>query len=388
MTSDRVADWLAVLDDCYPTEHAQEWDEVGLHVGDPDEVVNAILITLDVTLDVIAEARRLGADLIIAHHPLFFRPLARLTPGSAAGRIALAAARHGVAIAAAHTNFDVAAAGTSDPIVQLLGLRDVTAMQPVAAQAWTKVVTFVPVAHTAEVLKALAEAGAGRFGEYDSCSFRVTGTGSFRPSDKATPAIGRAGELTQVEEDRIEVVATADVLSDVVAALISTHPYEEVAYDLIPLRTPHRANSALGLGRVGTLQMSTQLGRIAQLIAEELPAPGLRLAGDPERCVERVAVCGGAGDSLINTAISAGADLYITGDLRHHPTLDARTRDLALIDAGHYWTEVAALPAMLENLREAGQRHGLGATLVASTVQTDPWVSSALWQLTERERTP
>lgn len=372
--TDTVGDWVRLTEACYPPEDAEDWDEVGLMVGAPEDPVRRVLVSLDVTPQVIAEAVEQGADLVVAHHPLLFRPLARLTPDTASGRVALQAARAGVAVLAAHTNFDTAEIGTSDPAVALLGLEAVTPLQAAAGgSADVKLVTFVPSADTPKVLAALSDAGAGVIGEYDRCSFRVAGTGSFRPSPQAHPHLGERETLNEVPEDRLEVVVPPALLREVVSALWAVHPYEEVAYDVYPLVPSDPARFRKGLGRVGRLPEPLALREVAARLADGLPSPHLRVAGDLDREVRRVAVCGGAGDRLIDAARAAEADVFVTGDLRHHPALDALTTGLALIDAGHYATEAPALPALRERLSATAREHGLQAGLLASAVRTEPW---------------
>lgn len=273
---DSVADWVDLVNELYPTKHAADWDNVGLQVGDPAWPVARVLVALDVTSRVVAEATEVPDTLILAHHPLLFRPLTRLTPDSASGKVALAAARAGVSVLAAHTNLDVATdgAGTSDPVALVLGI----------------------------------------------------GTGRSLTIEHEEPGI----------------------------------PSEGPAH-------------GVGFGRVGELPRPLPLVEVARRIREELPAPHLRFAGDPDRLVRRIAVVGGAGDSLIPAARAAGADVFVTGDLRHHAVLDALEVGLALIDAGHHATEAAALPAWMERLGEAADARGLRAELVASRVSTVPW---------------
>lgn len=370
--ADRVSDWVRLVDDLYPESDAEAWDAPGLQVGDPDATVTTVLVSLDVTPEVVEEAVSVGAELVVAHHPLLLRPLERLTPATASGRVALAAARAGVAVVGAHTNFDVADTGTTEPIVAALGLVDVRPLQHLrGGNGGMKLVTFVPTESTAAVIDAVAGAGAGVIGEYGECIFRVRGTGTFRPSQAADPAVGERGQRNEVAEDRVETVVAASRVPAVVAALLAAHPYEEVAYDLVPLAAPP---SGRGLGRVGRLVEPLPLGAVADRLSDRLPSPHLRVAGDLDRQVRRVAACGGAGDSLIGAALTAGADVYVTGDLRHHVTLDARTQGLALIDAGHYATEVAALPLLRTALTEAATDRGLTGRLLASAVSTEPWV--------------
>lgn len=372
--SDTVRDWVALVDALHPESDAEGWDATGLQVGDPDDPVRAVLVCLDVTPAVLDEASERGTDLVLAHHPLLFRPLPRLTPASAAGRVALAAARRGLSVLAAHTNLDAAVDGTSTPVVDLLGLVDVVPLSPTPARAdRAKLVTFVPAEATSAVLAALSAAGAGVIGEYDECSFRVAGTGTFRPSAQASPAVGESGRRNEVPEDRLEVVVPTSRVAAAVAALRAAHPYEEVAVDVHPLLALPPVGPAKGIGRVGDLPQPLPLRGVAGRIRTRLPAPHLRLAGDPDAPVRRVAVCGGAGDSLVDAARRARADVYVTGDLRHHVVLDALTQGLAMIDAGHHATEVAALPSFVERLRAVAASRDLAAPLLASVVATDPW---------------
>lgn len=380
--TDRLADWIALVDARYPERDAAAWDRVGLQVGDPDDPVTAVLVCLDITDLTLDEAARRGVDLILAHHPLLLRPLTSLSPSTASGRLALRAARSGIGILAAHTNLDAAVPGTSDPMAEILSLTDVHPLAPQPAPGTghqVKLVTFVPHEDTPAVLAALANAGAGVIGEYDHCSFRVSGTGTFRPSAAAHPALGEREQLNEVAEDRLEIVVPRARLAAVVAALTEAHPYEEVALDAYPLVEPPAPREARqkGLGLVGNLPQATVLREIAEALAARLPAPGLRVAGDLASPIRRVAVCGGAGDSLIEEALAEEADLYVTGDLRHHPTLDARTMGLALIDAGHYSTEAAALPAFHTSLTVTARDRGLRAQLLASESTTDPWTAYA-----------
>ncbi|MPZ74600.1 MAG: Nif3-like dinuclear metal center hexameric protein [Nitriliruptorales bacterium] len=375
--ADRVGDWVSLLEELFPAADAESWDSVGLQVGEPDAAVEGVLLCLDVTRATLREAVRQGAGLIVAHHPLLFRPLQRLTPVTAGGSLALEAARAGLHVAAAHSNVDVAVEGTTTPIMQLLGVTDAAPLVPTATAAdAAKLVVFVPQAHTGDVLAAAFAAGGGRIGEYDECSFRVAGTGTFRPSAQADPAVGERERRNDVAEDRVEILVERSVLPGVVGAVVAAHPYEEVAFDVYPLQpaAPAAIGAAKGLGRVGDLPAPSTVRAIAQRLREGLPSPHLRVAGDPDSIVDRVAACGGAGDSLIAAATAAGAQLYITGDLRHHVTLDALTQGLLLIDAGHHATEAAALPMLHRRLAEAASGRGLRARLIASRLSTDPWI--------------
>ena len=370
--SDTVAPWLSLVHDLYPPHRAAAWDAVGLQVGAPDWPVERVLVSLDVTGRVVEEAADGPPTLVLAHHPLLFRPLARLTPSTASGRTALAAARAGVAVAAAHTNLDVAqdGAGTSDPVARVLELQDVTSLETAVGEGRRlKLVVFVPDDHVDGVVDALSAAGAGRIGDYDRCHFRVGGTGSFRPGAGADPHVGVVGTVHHEPESRVEMELPRSVVGRVVAALRAAHPYEEVAYDLYPVVDV----DGHGLGLVGRLPSPVPLRAVAARLRDDLPAPQLRYAGEPDRLVRRVAVVGGAGDSHIGAAAAAGADVFVTGDLRHHVTLDALEQGLALIDAGHHATEVAALPRWIDRLDAAARDRRLQSPVIASAVDTSPW---------------
>lgn len=370
--SDTVGDWLSLVHDLYPPHHAASWDNVGLQVGDPEWPVERVLVSLDVTGRVVDEAADGPPTLVLAHHPLLFRPLASLTPSTASGRTALRAARAGVAVAAAHTNLDVAAdgTGTSDPVARVLELQDVTSLDTdVVEGRRLKLVTFVPHDDVDPVVDALAAAGAGIIGDYTRCHFRVDGTGSFRAGEGADPHVGQVGQVHHEPEARVEMELPRRAVGAVVAALVAAHPYEEVAYDLHPVVDV----DGHGIGLVGQLPSPLPLRAVAARLRDGLPAPHLRHAGEPDRLVRRVAVVGGAGDSHIGAAMAAGADVFVTGDLRHHVTLDALEQGLALVDAGHHATEVAALPRWIERLAAAAGEQRLGAPVIASAVDTSPW---------------
>jgi dinuclear metal center YbgI/SA1388 family protein len=370
--TDTVGDWLALVHGAYPPQQAASWDNVGLQVGDPGWPVERVLVTLDVTRAVIEEAADGPPTLVLAHHPLLFRPLTSVTPATASGATALVAAAARVAVAAAHTNLDVArdGAGTSDPVAHVLGLTDTRPLtMELRDDQRSKLVTFVPPEALDRVLDAVSAAGAGRIGEYERCAFRVAGTGTFRPLAGADPYSGQVGEVAEEDELRLEVELPRKRAGDVVRALTSAHPYDEVAYDLMPLLD----GATVGYGVIGRLPVEAPLAEVAATIRAELPAPHLRFAGDPERPVRTVAAVGGAGDGHVGDAMRAGADVYVTGDLRHHVTLDALEHGLSLIDAGHHATEVAALPAWIARLEALGDASGRTGTVVASRTPTVPW---------------
>ena len=328
------------LESWAPPDSAQSYDNVGLQVGDARRPVKRALLALDLTPDVIDEAEEAGASLIITHHPLIFQPLDRVTADSFASSLALRLAEAGIALYSIHTNLDAAPGGVSFALAEHLGLRDIDFLDGFADTLY-KLATFVPRDHFDSVRSALAEAGAGRIGDYEACAFASDGTGFFRPGDATNPHIGEAGgALESVDEVKLEVEVARWNLGQVLGALQSAHPYEEVAYDVYPVK---QKNSRAGLGAIGHLESSMPLKDFLQRVAERLDARSLRYVGDASASVERVAVCGGAGSDFIGTARSAGADAYVTADVKYHAFFDVLDTDgspaMALIDPGHYETE-------------------------------------------------
>ena len=323
-----------------PPGSAQSYDNVGLQVGDASRSVSRALLALDMTPQVLEEAKDLGAELIITHHPLLFRPLDSVTAGGFVSTLALRLAEAGIGLYSIHTNLDAAPGGVSFALAEHLGLTEVEFLDGFEDTLY-KLATFVPNDDFEAVRSALAEAGAGRIGEYEACAFATDGTGYFKPGARTDPHIGTAGgDLESAAERKIEVEVARWNLGAVLGALQEAHPYEEVAYDVYPVK---QKNSRAGLGAIGRLDEPELLGDFLQRVADRLEAGSLRYVGDRDATVERVAVCGGAGSDFIGTARSAGADAYVTADVTYHEFFNALntegTPEMALIDPGHYETE-------------------------------------------------
>jgi hypothetical protein len=281
--------------------------------------------------------------------------------------------RSGVAHFVAHTNADVARPGVSDALAERLGLTELRPLEAQTDEALAKLVVFVPDEQAEHMVDALADAGAGRLGDYDRCAWQTKGEGTFRPLPGAAPAIGRVGAIERVPETRVEMVVPQGRRADVVRALRAAHPYEEPAFDLLQMvPVPGRR----GTGRVGKLPAPLPLAEFARRAAALLPATawGVRVAGDPGRPVRTVAVCGGSGGSLVEDARRAGADAFLTADLKHHPVVEAVTErggdGLALLDAAHWATEAPWLDALAGALRD---RFGTTVDVRVSRQVTDPW---------------
>ncbi len=338
-----VKDIAAAIEKWAPRQTAQSYDNVGLQIGRPDREVKNVLVALDVTPAVVEEAIDAGADLVVTHHPLLFRPVKSLTPVSFVGGIALRLAEAGIALYAAHTNLDAARGGVSFALAQQLGLTNIDFLAPLEGHV-LKLVTFVPVTHAAQVRSALAVAGAGVIGNYDACAFSSTGTGYFRPGKDSQPFIGETtGEIQSAEEVRLEVQLPDWQLEPVVSALLQSHPYEEVAYDVYEVRQPYRD---AGLGAIGDLESSLKPQEFLEHTAKVLDVPALRYSGGSGGAIQRVAVCGGSGSDLIARAATCGAQAFVTADVTYHrffEILDSEgDSSMLLIDAGHYETEKIA----------------------------------------------
>ena len=367
-----IAGWLEAA---YPPALAEDWDRVGLAVGDPDAEVDHVLFAVDVTDAVVAEAVALGAGLVVSHHPLLLRGLHAVRTDQPKGRVVAALLRNGIAQFAAHTNADSAPGGVAETLADAAGLVDLRPLAPVPTAPLDKVVTFVPTADVTAVIDALAAAGAGAIGDYDRCAFTSPGTGTFRPLQGANPTIGSVGAVVEVAETRIEMVFPRARRAAVLAALRASHPYEEPAFDVLELAGEP---SGRGLGRIGRLPEPLTARAFAQRLAAGVPATagGVKLGGDPDRVIETVAVLGGAGDSMLDAARAAGVDCYVTGDLRHHPAQDflAHTGAPVLVDVPHWAAEWTWLPSAERVLHRAAADAGVRVGSTVSRIVTDPWL--------------
>lgn len=391
----RLAEIVALLDDWYDPAWAEPWDAVGLVCGDPDDEVGSVLFAVDPVETVVDEALELGVELLVVHHPLLLGGTSSVAATTAKGRVVHRLVRGGVALLTAHTNADVPADGVNASIADALGLRDATVLEPTgggAGPGLDKLVAFVPPTHLDAVRDALVAAGAGALGAYDSCTFSTPGEGRFRPLTGADPAIGRVGEVEVVAEVRLETVYPRAERAAVVDALRAAHPYEEPAFDLLELAdvpggavtggavTSGAPTPVRGHGRVGELAEPVTLRAFADLVARTLPetAHGVRVAGDPERRVHRVAVLAGSGESLLEAARAAGADVVLTSDLKHHRAGEfVADGGPALVDVAHWAAEWTWLPVVADKVARATAAAGTTVETHVSRRVTDPWTFRA-----------
>jgi len=365
----RLADVIEVLDGAYPPRLAQSWDSVGLVCGDPDDVLESVTVAVDATPAVVDEVPEAG--LLLAHHPLLLRGVDTVAASTPKGALVHRLIRTGRSLFTAHTNADSASPGVSDALAEALGITVDAVLEPLTtAGDLDKWVIYVPRENAEAVREAVFAAGAGHIGDYSHCSWSVSGIGQFLPHEGASPAVGSVGSVERVAEDRFEVVAPARARGAVLAAMRAAHPYEEPAFDIFALVPPP---GDAGLGRIGTLAQPEPLRRFVSRVDAALPRTswGVRAAGDPEMLVSRVAVCGGAGDSLLAAADRADLQAYVTADLRHHPADEhRRASNVALIDVAHWASEFPWCEQAAETLR---CRFEAALPVRVCTIRTDPW---------------
>lgn len=356
-----VADVTAFLDRFAPPSLAADWDNTGLLAGDPAGPADRVLTCLTLTPDVAEEAVAERAQLIVSHHPVLFRGAKKLTPSTPDGRVLLPLLRAGVAVYSPHTSFDNCPGGINDGLARRLGLTNVRPLRTRDGRRECKLVVFVPDADLAKMSDAVFAAGAGVIGQYEQCSYRLTGTGTFFGTDATNPTVGQKGRREEVSEWRLEVVVPEGKVDSVVGAMRAAHSYEEPAFDVYPLRP----SAAGGEGRVGDLAKPSTLCDLARLVKRQLAAACVQIVGDPGRPVARVALaCGAAGEFLAD-ATRAGADAFLTGEMRFH---DCAAASIGVILPGHYATERPGVEDLAATLAGAFP----GAAAWASRREHDP----------------
>jgi len=343
----RVADVADAVERIAPLPLAEEWDNCGLQAGDPAAEVGRVLVALTPLPEVFAEAEEKGADFLLFHHPLIFRPIRSLDTSLYPGDLLARALRSGMAVCAAHTSYDAAPGGVSVALAEAIGLRG--PLQIISPRGTLrKLVVFVPEESVDGVVLALSEAGAGVIGDYTECTFRTRGTGTFRGGDETNPYLGESGRLEKVDEVRVETVVAGHLAGRAAEAATAAHPYEEVALDVYPVEgTPE----GCGYGRLGILPGPLSPGELREHVSGSLGFPA-RLVADTVGRIQRVAVLGGSGGSFIPEVAAAGADAYVTGDIDYHDALLAGSLGLTVIDAGHAATELPSLALLARRVGE------------------------------------
>ena len=353
-----IGELLAYLEQYAPPALQENYDNSGLIVGDRNGEIKAVLLSLDVTEEVLDEAISLGANLIIAHHPYWFGAIKRLTGNSYVERITIKAIKNNVAIYAMHTNLDSIENGINKRIADLLGVKNTRILSP-KYNFLQKLVTFVPVEHAGTVRSALFDAGAGYIGNYDSCSYNLEGQGTFRALDGANPFVGRVGELHFEDEVRIETIFPKHLTNKIITALLNAHPYEEVAYDIYPLENKYEK---AGFGIVGDIEPTDETAFLKK-VKEVLEVPVVRHSEPLGREIKRVAICSGSCVFAMKDAIASGANILITADVKYHDFQAADGR-IIIADIGHYESEKYAIEIFYDWINKKNNNFAVHITQV------------------------
>ena len=359
----KISDVISYLEQIAPPAYQESYDNATLITGDRNTGVTGILCSLDCVEDTVEEAIALGANMIVAHHPIVFKGLKSLTGKNYVERTVIKAIKNDIAIYAIHTNLDHVAHGVNKRICDRLALKNTRILQP-KKQLLSKLVFFVPEENKENVLGAVYAAGAGQIGEYSACSFQISGTGTFTPSDKANPTIGTQGKAEEQAEVRVEVLLPKHSEGKILAKMKSAHPYEEVAYYL---QSIENENQEVGAGMVGMLSEEMEEEEFLDFLKSSMNLKVIKHTALLGEKVRKVAVCGGAGIFLLNDAKRAGADVFVTSDVKYHEFFDADGQ-LILCDIGHYESEIFTK----ELLGEILSRNFPNIALYLTKVVTNP----------------
>ncbi|MBI1268036.1 MAG: Nif3-like dinuclear metal center hexameric protein [Cryomorphaceae bacterium] len=359
----KLKDIIAVLERLAPPSLQEGYDNSGLLVGSGDDAVNGAVIALDCTEEVIDEAIRLEVNLVIAHHPIVFSGLKRFNGKNYVERTIMKAIRHGISIYAIHTNLDNVIAGVNGYFAKQLNLADTAVLRP-KENILQKVIVYVPIEHQEQLRSAMFAAGGGQIGNYDECSFNVAGEGTFKANDDANPFVGERGERHIAAEVRIEMICEVFKMDKVISAMKKAHPYEEVAHEIISIQNSY---NRIGSGIVGNLEHPMKTDAFLNLVKEKFNLSIIKHTRILKEEVRRVALCGGSGVFLLGDAKRAGADVFITADVKYHEFFDA-DNDLVLADIGHYESEQKT-----GELLAAELKHNFNTFAVhLSTINTNP----------------
>lgn len=354
-----------MMENWAPKKLAYDWDNVGLQVGSKSDKTKGILVSLDVNEQVVDEAIQIGANLIISHHPLIFKPIKNIDFNSVKGKLLRKIIKSDITIYASHTNLDIAKGGVNDLLAEKLQLNNTEPLVVTDRGKLYKLVVFTPINHVTQVVNTLSNSGAGHIGNYSHCTFQSEGTGTFMPLSDANPYIGRQHELENVEEIKIETIVKDIDLTKTISAMKKAHPYEEVAYDIIALEN---SGEKLGIGRIGNLSEQISLKQLVQTVKSNYELNFLRVIGDLTKSIRKVAIVGGSGEKFVDVAHRMGADVLITGDVTFHIAQEAKDIGLAVIDAGHYIEKI-----MINATKVFLKEHFQQLKINESQTNTDPF---------------
>lgn len=353
-----------------PHKEAQEWDNIGLQVGNFDSEIKRVLVSLDINEDIINEAVDKNIDLIISHHPLIFNGLNNVHSQTTKGRIIIQAIKNDIAIYSAHTNMDIVQGGLNDLLAKKLNLTEIKVLSKDNEKKLYKLAVYVPEDYVENIKDVIFKKGAGKIGNYSKTSFSFKGEGTFLPEKGTNPHLGKQGQLKKVNEVKIESVVSEEKIQNVVKGMLKVHPYEEPAYDVyeLPLQSIYK-----GIGRIGLLKEPEILKKYCLQIKNILNIEKLKVRGKMDKTVGKVALCSGSGADYIQLASAKGADLYITADVKYHEAQLAEELNLNLIDAGHFETEIIFKELVSDYLKTKIAKNELEIEINVSELNTNPW---------------
>ena len=357
---------ISHLEELAPKHLAANWDNVGLLIGSETQKIDKVIVTLDVdleTIERIIDEENSKNILIVSHHPVIFPSISSIRTDETYGKMISKIFKHDISVYSMHTNLDIASGGINDILAEKLNLKNTKPLEIISSEQLYKIVCFLPKSHLNKVRDALAEAGAGHIGNYSNCTFATLGTGTFLPLENTKPYIGTQGNLESVAEYRLETIVPESFKDNAINAMLKEHPYEEVAYDVIPLKNDGKP---LGLGRFGYLENPVKMVDFISQLKELLNISHVNTAGikDLNQTIQKVAVCGGSGSNLIKKAALSGADIYVTGDLKYHDAQEAVNLGLMVIDAGHFSTENIFVPKIVDYLQKYTIDHNIELEII------------------------
>jgi len=341
----KIAEIISYIESQFPLEFQEDYDNSGLIIGDKEQTISSVLLSFDVSEDIVDEAIEKKCNLIITHHPIIFSGLKKITGKNYVERIVIKAIQNNIAIYSAHTNLDSVQGGINTMICKKIGLNNCKVLAP-KSNFLKKIVTFVPERNATEVRQALFDAGAGYIGDYDYCSYNIEGSGSFRALENSNPFVGKKGELHFEKEIRIETVFPKHLQTQILEALFEAHPYEEVAYDIYPLDNLY---DKAGMGMIGELKKSISEISFLKMLKAEFNANVIRHSKLLGNRIKKVAVCGGSGSFLLKNAMAQKADIFVSGDFKYHEFFDANDK-IVIADIGHFESEQFAVNIFYELL--------------------------------------
>ncbi|RAK10359.1 dinuclear metal center YbgI/SA1388 family protein [Halanaerobium saccharolyticum] len=366
----KVAEVIQLMGKLAPARLAEDWDNVGMQVGDGTQEVKNVLLALDFNQKVLTEAVEKNCQLIITHHPFIFNGIKAIDAQNQSGKLIFELIKNNISLFSAHTNLDIAAAGLNDYLIKKLDVENISILKTTNSQNYYKLVTFIPEDKFEEVRDALYAQGAGKYKNYSHTGFYQQGKGSFKPLTEAEPYLGDKGEINEIEEYRFETIIDPENLNQVINKLLKVHPYEEPAWDLYKMEN---LESKKGIGRIADLKSEIKLDELLKKIKEVYKLEQIKVVRANKK-IKRVALCSGSGADFIKDAHYQGADLYLTGDVKFHEAQTAEELGLSLVDFGHYGSEKFVKELLSDRLNKiASSKLKKELNFIQSVVNTDPW---------------